>query len=330
MCVQCNSPTSITYYLNGNQTSAFCNTSLAGDPNNQFNVGMGGNSVNLTGTISEIMMFSSARSDANRLTVTNSLMNKWGLSYNSAALLPGLRFGYVSGAYHNDNPVYFDTATFSGVGITNNILNVFNGTGGIFSSSTNALYCIQWFGYFRASVSGTYTFTLGTDDGGMLWVGANALSGYTTSNCLINNSGAHAVQYISNTISLSSGTYYPLRLQQGNSGGTGDCQFSFTPPGGSQTYDGTGYYFASSGSGGGGSMATSNNKEVNVAPGSGTPGQGNNGGVAYYYSAGAGAGGAGAVGGNAANQQGGSGGIGLACAISGTSVYYAARGSGGT
>ena len=66
--------------------------------------------------------------------------------------------------------------------------------------------------------------------------------------------------------------------------------------------------------------------------GTGTSGQGNNGGQVTTFSGtaiGAGGGGAGAVGGNASNTTCGAGGNGLTSSISGTSTYYAGGGGGG-
>ena len=75
---------------------------------------------------------------------------------------------------------------------------------------------IELKGYFLASYTGTHTFYLATDDGGWMWVGPTALSGFTTTNALVQNGGQHGVIERSGTISLVAGTYYPLRIQFGN------------------------------------------------------------------------------------------------------------------
>jgi hypothetical protein len=38
-----------------------------------------------------------------------------------------------------------------------------------------------------------------------------------------------------------------MRIQYGQQNGGSDCQVAFTPPGGTLTYDGTGYYFTGTG-----------------------------------------------------------------------------------
>ena len=53
--------------------------------------------------------------------------------------------------------------------------------------SEKQYYSVEWTGVFYAPVSGTYTFYLASDDSSYLWLGDNALSGYTISNCLVNS-----------------------------------------------------------------------------------------------------------------------------------------------
>jgi hypothetical protein len=73
-------------------------------------------------------------------------------------------------------------------------------------------------GYFRAPVTDTYTFTLQSDDACYVWLGATALSGYTKANALVKAGGPHPINYPAqtNTISLTAGTYYPIRVIYGN------------------------------------------------------------------------------------------------------------------
>jgi phosphosulfolactate phosphohydrolase-like enzyme len=59
-------------------------------------------------------------------------------------------------------------------------------------------------------------------------VGSNALTGFTTANAIVNNGGAHAVQERSGTISLTSGVYYPIRIQFGEAGGGDAMTFNYS------------------------------------------------------------------------------------------------------
>jgi hypothetical protein len=80
-----------------------------------------------------------------------------------------------------------------------------------------------------------------------LWLGATATTGFTTANSVVNNGGAHGVREICNNITLSAGTEYPIRIQFGEAGGGDVMNVYFTPPGGSQTYNGSGYFFTGGG-----------------------------------------------------------------------------------
>jgi len=71
------------------------------------------------------------------------------------------------------------------------------------------------------------------------------LVGYTTSNANMNNQGTNAL--ISCTVTLLSGTYYPIRIHYVEVTGGDNLIFSFTPPGGTQTYNGQGYFFSGTG-----------------------------------------------------------------------------------
>lgn len=78
----------------------------------------------------------------------------------------------------------------------------------------------QWLGYIKPDWTGTWTFTTSgvtIDDCLTIWIGSSALSGYTTGNAVANISLTSG----SGTISLTSGTYYPIRVQYANNSGPG-------------------------------------------------------------------------------------------------------------
>ena len=64
-----------------------------------------------------------------------------------------------------------------------------------------------------------------------MWLGANALTGFTTANSTINNGGAHgSVEVTSAGIALIAGVYYPIRIQFGEIGGGDFMTFNYSTP----------------------------------------------------------------------------------------------------
>lgn len=135
-----------------------------------------------------------------------------------------LPFRMYSG-YFADNVAFFASATpyvVSGTstGKTNNTSDLFNSTAGLIANVSTAIISIEWYGLFLPPLgTGTYRFSLTSDDASYLWIGQNAISGYTTGNALINNGTSHGDVTVTATISLDAGTYYPIRIQYGNTTG---------------------------------------------------------------------------------------------------------------
>jgi len=124
--------------------------------------------------------------------------------------------------YFADNVAFFASATpyvVSGTstGRTNNTSDVFNSTAGLISNASTAIISIEWYGLFLPPLgTGTYRFKTESDDASFLWIGDTAVSGYTTDNAVVKNGGTHGPQLRDGTISLVAGTYYPIRIQFGN------------------------------------------------------------------------------------------------------------------
>lgn len=123
--------------------------------------------------------------------------------------------------YFNDDPTWFATAS-GNFGIADTSLS--GGTSIPVSTS------IEWQGYFLPEVTGTYTFGTISDDASYIWVGNNAVSGYTTANALVDNGGLHGAEEVTATIELTEGVYYPIRIQAGNNAVTGLCTVEITGP----------------------------------------------------------------------------------------------------
>lgn len=175
-----------------------------------------------------------ARSATSVLTVAKATAALSGFG-GMASGLAGTR--YVN--YYADNVNWFATATRHGQTLTSTSIQNFT------SSADN--YSWQWLGTFRASIGGSYNFCTASDDASHLWLGAAATSGFTTANAVVNNGGAHGVVTRCGNITLSAGAEYPIRIQFGEAGGGDVMNVYFTPPGGSATYNGTGYYYTGGG-----------------------------------------------------------------------------------
>jgi hypothetical protein len=137
--------------------------------------------------------------------------------------------------YYNDAVAFFSSAALHGdINLTTQISS--------FTSSANT-YSWMWLGYFLAPTTGTYTFYTSSDDASHLWVGPNALSGYTTGNSTVNNGGLHGDVEVSGTTTLTANTYNPIRIMFGENNGGDVMKVSFAGPSIIKTTNGSGYYY---------------------------------------------------------------------------------------
>jgi hypothetical protein len=122
--------------------------------------------------------------------------------------------------YFVDDPGWFASATQTAAGADSTLA----------IAETPTETSIQWLGYFVPATTETYTFYTSSDDASYLWVGANAITGFTTGNALVNNGGSHGVETASGSIALTAGVRYAIRIQTGNGGGPGSHATSFSTP----------------------------------------------------------------------------------------------------
>jgi hypothetical protein len=131
----------------------------------------------------------------------------------SPNILAGLYRTTYAGYYGNDPAWFSDDANDIIESIPVDNFDLYDGD--IFSS--------QWLGYFQAPHTATYTFYRSSDDASGMWLGQNAITGYTDLN------------QFEGTIELEEGELVPIRLQYGNAGGPKSLNFSwsddYTPPG---------------------------------------------------------------------------------------------------
>jgi hypothetical protein len=110
----------------------------------------------------------------------------------------------------------------------------------------DAVGSVEWTGRFTPLVNGVHTFHMSSDDASYLWIGAAADTPTpVTALAIIDIGGTHPMLEKSATMTLQANVEYPLRIQFGNAGGVGNFMFSFTPPGGTRTYDGAAYLSSS-------------------------------------------------------------------------------------
>jgi hypothetical protein len=148
--------------------------------------------------------------------------------------------------YYYGNPYWFDnTAYINKTGYITNLdslqsavlplAKLIDNTYTITTLNNNDRFACQWTGYFKSNYTGTWTFYLDTDNWSNLWIGDNAIYGYTKSNRLVTddyNTNTGTANLSAATINLIQGKYYPIRIQWGEEDGGIAFQFSFSKDGG--------------------------------------------------------------------------------------------------
>jgi hypothetical protein len=119
------------------------------------------------------------------------------------ALSAGISRSQYTG-YYNNVATFFDALTPTATTVQTNFESTLT------SGQTNISQ--QYLGYFKADYTGTWTFAGNSDDASTMWIGANAVTGYTIPNANANTT----IGSWSFTVSLVAGQYYPIRVQFGN------------------------------------------------------------------------------------------------------------------
>jgi len=162
------------------------------------------------------------------LTGTAQVTASVGLLVDATNRAAGIRRLTYSGDWAG-TVSFFNTATSTG----NNVATNFT----IASEPTNTSE--QYFGLLLADYTGTWTFTMNSDDLASLWIGDTAAFGYTTGNALVSTNNNTA----SGTINLVAGQYYPIRVMYGNGGGPGSLGLTYSHTGQTASSDYTGKLF---------------------------------------------------------------------------------------
>ena len=105
---------------------------------------------------------------------------------------------------------------------------------------------MQWLGYFKPTTTETHTFFLNSDDASYMWIGATAVTGFTTGNALIKNGGTHPLKEANGSIALTAGKYNAVRIQLGELNGGDELRFDYSAPTIGKTTNVTGKIFYNS------------------------------------------------------------------------------------
>jgi hypothetical protein len=159
-----------------------------------------------------------------------------GIQY-SAGLFKTTYTGYFA-----DNVSFFATATSASIG-GNPATSVQTTIISEPATDDGSNFSVQWLGYFKPTTTETYTFFTNSDDASYMWIGANALSGFTTGNAVVNNGGAHADQERSGSAALTAEIYYPIRIQFGEASGGDNFGFNYSTTTITKTTNVTGLVF---------------------------------------------------------------------------------------
>jgi hypothetical protein len=163
---------------------------------------------------------------------------------------PGLIFKVCQGYYGdpnrfgvgnspNDNVNHFKTANVLKTGTTTEFGNITQATSGYIRAphGDQHYYSVEWTGFFIPNKTGIWRFDLIGDDACYLWIGDNAISGYTITNALIDDGALHGMARRSGSISLVKDKKYPIRMQFGENWGGHDFVFEIYEPSGSRRSD---------------------------------------------------------------------------------------------
>ena len=169
-------------------------------------------------------------------------------------LIEGLTWKYYN-APHNDSMTFTKVNTYRSIGTSVDMSTLLSETTGqLFSGVGLDNFTLEWVGYFRANITGSWAFTISSsDDSSFVWIGPAALSGYTTSQQASYGDGGwicrHPVggAYTNGSVNMIAGVFYPIRILYDEITDVEDFVFTFTPPGSAATSNGQGYLFSSIG-----------------------------------------------------------------------------------
>jgi len=180
---------------------------------------------------------SDASITTSRTTQTQIFYITRGLKPYIAGLFRSTYTGYMGSLTDaNDNVNFFDGATPIATDVQTTVIQDP-------ATDDGTDFSRQWLGYFVPTTTETYTFYLKSDDCSWMWIGSNAVSGYTRANATVNNGGLHGFVETSGTAALTAGVYYPIRIQYGEHQVADQMDFNYSTATITKTTDVTGKVF---------------------------------------------------------------------------------------
>jgi len=183
-----------------------------------------------------------------------SEIEKNGKQNSAPQLQPGLSFDIVEGYFNDNVQVYFNATRYfdnakpkSGLkgtsGIATNFTSIITSTNQLIPQlHTIHYYSVKWIGYFYPNESGTWQFSLNSDDSSVMWLGNKAMNDYNMSNLTVDCRNLHGMYTKNGSMYLEKNVYYPIRIYYGENGGGNNCIFGFQAPSGANYgYMGAGY-----------------------------------------------------------------------------------------
>ena len=186
--------------------------------------------------------FSNTSGTGNFTLVNNTNSGRLTMSVTSSIQYNAGLFKTTYAGYFADSVSFFATATPTAYG-SNPATSVQTTAISEAATDDGSNFSVQWWGYFKPTTTETYTFFTNSDDASYMWIGANALSGFTTANATVSNGGLHGNVERSGTSALTAGVYYPVRMQFGENSGGDVFGFNYSTPTITKTTNVTGLVF---------------------------------------------------------------------------------------
>lgn len=126
---------------------------------------------------------------------------------------------------HGLRAMYYDNMDFTGTSVARIDANVNFawGAGSPDSSIAVDTFSARWEGEVEIGVSGTYTFSISSDDGSRLWIGNTKVADHW---------GDHGYSLRSGSIVLTGGQRYPIKVEYYDNGYDATMELRWTPPSG--------------------------------------------------------------------------------------------------
>jgi len=169
-------------------------------------------------------------------------------SKSSAPVLqPGLSFSIIEGYFNDNLDMVEKNGPKSGLsktsGITSKFTSIMDCTNGIIPARhTIHYFTVKHIGYFYPNETGTWQFSLNSDDSSLMWLGDKAINNYNMNNLTVDARYLHGMRTGVGSMYLMKETLYPIRIYFGENGGGNDFIFGFKAPSGKDYgYTGSGY-----------------------------------------------------------------------------------------